>query len=406
MDKNLIDYCTVNNSETDTFVGIRYYDGQVKINFPLGYELSNKNQNIRKDILNLISLLKEKETKESEIDDIHSIQKSKNITDFPFKSYLFVIKDFLSRGYYKKDISKYVSAKKGNIVWNRTMQKEKKYIDGNSIYFLNFTIKKRLSSMNELITKIHKYCVYESFKKIGWLYSEIVPSKPFIELDNVFLISTIRKYLDNTFNDTDTMLFRAMINIIKSKENISENKNWYYGTFNFEFTWEHAVDKTLGIKNKSDFFPRTQWYLEESNQIKINNALMPDTIMIMDADIYILDSKYYKFGITSDKKDLPNTSSIYKQIAYGEYVHNKYSIDTIYNVFILPYNSLNSFKKLKYIGYSKVTEDKRLNKKIYDYVYGIMLDTKHIINLAIKNDKVLNNNLKNKIKNIIIANKI
>ena len=73
--------------------------------------------------------------------------------------------------------------------------------------------------------------------------------------------------------------------------------------------------------------------------------------------LYVLDAKYYKFGMTGSASDLPSSGSICKQIAYAEYVETHWkkflgvdSIATpsaspqndtlpkpIYNAFLLPY---------------------------------------------------------------------
>jgi len=38
--------------------------------------------------------------------------------------------------------------------------------------------------------------------------------------------------------------------------------------------------------------------------------------------IFILDSKYYKYGVSKFDYDLPGTGSIVKQFAYEEYAEN------------------------------------------------------------------------------------
>ena len=43
--------------------------------------------------------------------------------EFPLQSYLYLIKDFFARGYYKEQEVSYKVAKKGKINWNRTIKK-------------------------------------------------------------------------------------------------------------------------------------------------------------------------------------------------------------------------------------------------------------------------------------------
>ena len=48
------------NREMDTFVGLRCNDGDISINFPLGYHISEDDNELRKDIMLLLSLFLEK----------------------------------------------------------------------------------------------------------------------------------------------------------------------------------------------------------------------------------------------------------------------------------------------------------------------------------------------------------
>ena len=61
-----------------------------------------------------------------------------------------------------------------------------------------------------------------------------------------------------------------------------------------------------------------------------NSKLKPDSVMITNDHIYILDAKYYKYGQTKNPKDLPKSASINKQITYGEYVAENEKFDYEY----------------------------------------------------------------------------
>lgn len=50
--------CRVNsNCEKDTFVGLRCSDGDISINFPIGYHISEDDNELRKDIMLLFTTL-------------------------------------------------------------------------------------------------------------------------------------------------------------------------------------------------------------------------------------------------------------------------------------------------------------------------------------------------------------
>ena len=100
--------------------------------------------------------------------------------EFPLQSYMYLIKDFFVRGYYKEQEVLYKVAKSGKINWNRTIKTQKPYVQDMDVFYLDFVTKKNSVKENELITLIHEYCVYESFERIGWLYTEMMPKKPVI----------------------------------------------------------------------------------------------------------------------------------------------------------------------------------------------------------------------------------
>ena len=57
--------CRVNsNREMDTFVGLRCNDGDISINFPLGYHISEDDNELRKDIMLLLTTLSAKHRNE------------------------------------------------------------------------------------------------------------------------------------------------------------------------------------------------------------------------------------------------------------------------------------------------------------------------------------------------------
>lgn len=42
--------------------------------------------------------------------------------------------------------------------------------------------------------------------------------------------------------------------------------------------------------------------------------------MLYQGNVYVLDAKYYKYGATGKLSDLPESTSINKQITYGEFI--------------------------------------------------------------------------------------
>ena len=185
---SLFDRCRTNtNIDNDVFVGIRRKDDYYEVNFPLGYHRSEDEKGLRKDILSLINVLaKNTDKKESEI---YVGLNQDDPAGIPVQAYLYLIKDFFERGYYKeRDTSRQI-AKRGKIDWSRTIKTQKPLLQDNEAYYLNFVVKKNTINEDELITIVHKYCVYESFDKFGWLFTSFVPPEPKTGLTKKMMLS-------------------------------------------------------------------------------------------------------------------------------------------------------------------------------------------------------------------------
>ena len=384
--------CRVNsNREMDTFVGLRCNDGDISINFPLGYHISEDDNELRKDIMLLLTTLSANtERKESEI------LKQGNAFDeveFPLQSYMYLIKDFFVRGYYKEQEVLYKVAKSGKINWNRTIKTQKPYVQDMDVFYLDFVTKKNSVKENELITLIHEYCVYESFERIGWLYTEMMPKKPVIVKQERLFRSVLKDKIANTFNDKNRMLFRHMLAIIDFVGDKDSDKNYRYGTYRFEYIWEKMIDKVFGVENKADYFPKTTWYVNGS---KYDNAsLEPDTIMLYGTDVYVLDAKYYKYGVTGKTWDLPESTSINKQITYGEYIAKEDKFKKkhgenmkVYNAFLMPFDSLKSKypDNANMLKVGEAVSNWKDNTEEYQKIQGILIDVKTLMSINVRQE--------------------
>lgn len=175
-------YCKTSAETADLFVGIRFVNGEPEVVFPHGYHLSDEDKECRKDIFRLIAVLQ----RFTQHKDGDSGTDTKDIvTSVPIASYQYLIQDFLSHGYYTEKEIKYIPTQRGKINWKRTIQQEQAQIDNGNVVYLNFQVKTNRINSNNLITKIHMYCVYICFLRFGWLYFEqdYLPEKPEISFN-------------------------------------------------------------------------------------------------------------------------------------------------------------------------------------------------------------------------------
>lgn len=388
---SLFDRCRTNtNIDSDVFVGIQRKDGYYEVNFPLGYHRSEDERGLRRNILSLINILaKYTDKKESEIHFGLSQDDSKGI---PVQSYLYLIKDFFERGYYKERNSYRRVARRGKIDWSKTIKTQKPLLQENEAYYLDFVVKKNTINEDELITIVHKYCVYESFYKFGWLFTSFLPQRPRFGLTKRIMLSVVNNKIQDTFNDRDIQLFNNMIAVIKAMQD-NEESELRYGTNHFEYVWEKMIDRVFGITEKEEFFPKTTWTLSDGRRHD-NAYLEPDTIMMHNGKIYVLDAKYYKFGWSGVPGHLPESTSINKQITYGEYIAEEKAFMTdgrhpvVYNAFIMPYDSRGkrfpTGSPIHYIG--TATSDWKGGDKKYENVLGILMDIKYLMDIDSKKD--------------------
>jgi hypothetical protein len=381
-------YCRLSDSQSDNFVGLKFINGEPIVIFPRGYRLSGDEKQVRKDIVRLLATLNRFSGRCEGEKTFNSIGEM-NLS-MPIQSYQYIIYDFLAHGYYTEKEVDYHINNKGKVNWKRTIQKITPQINNNNIVYLNFVTRKNKIKDNNIITKIHEYCVYESFTRFGWLFlsNDILPKKPSIKLNKKAFLIILKEALGNTFNDNKKMLFQSMINIISYvDENTNDKLNDSFGVNQFEYIWENMIDHIFGEENKEIYFPHANWHiLQDKGYKKESSPLEPDTIIKFNNKYYIIDAKYYKYGITRNPMHLPTTSSIEKQIVYGEYIQQKFDIgdEKIYNAFILPFDSKGNNYPYEFVSVG--TGNWNNHNRNYDFVLAILLDTRYIINTYSKHN--------------------
>lgn len=380
--------CAINSHlKNDTFVGVRAKDGKIMLCFPLGFDYENSDEKlVKKDIMLLLKTVKHTNTKvKSELLSQKSFLTQKD--NFPITAYESIIKDYISYGYYKEtELTSKINGN-GKINYSRTIKTQKPLLQDDKAFYLKFITRHNTTKQDELITQIHKYFVYESFKMLGWLFMpNFTPQKPSIRYDKNLFKSMVKSKLSTTFNDRKRELFRNFLLIIE-QENSGDYKNFEYGTERFEYAWELMIDEVFGIKNKDKYNPSSVWVLKDGSQ-NTNSPLRPDTIMQNDDKIYILDAKYYKFGITNNPSDLPNTSDVAKQIIYGEYATSLHKTDKIYNTFIMPFNAREYGVAENIVKIGEALAKWKDNANKYEKIQGILVDTKFLMALRFKFNKI------------------
>jgi hypothetical protein len=197
-DNQLLTRCRINtNYGTDTFVGIKATKDGLVVSFPLGFECSiSEESKTRTDILCLLAALSRfGGSKESD----GTGKNTEKVFDFPIQSYQYIILDFLKNGYYRENETVFCQAPTGKINWKKTIQRTKPMYTKYGAVYTDFIVRKSKINSNAIITRIHEWCVYESFMKLGWLYTDLLPMKPTIKFNKKMFLSILNQELISAF---------------------------------------------------------------------------------------------------------------------------------------------------------------------------------------------------------------
>ncbi len=385
---HLYKICHVNtNKDGDRFVGIRADSHGAQVCFPIGYRLPETDAEIRTDIRHLIQVLAEFTTKKERLLAVSQFNTPQTV-DFPIHAYQSVLEYYFAIGgnYYVETERTYRASPAGKQDWARTVRKHTPLIQNQSGIpsFIYTTYEVRASRLNDtkLITQINRFCVYEAFQKLGWLYVPYMPDSPGAHPDIRTSIAIVQQKLAETNDDRKRMLFQGMKAMLEYMDEETLDRQFYYGVDDFQNVWEKLVDRAFGVRDKERYFPHSRWMLDYGDN-KQMRALQPDTIMIYEGKYYVLDAKFYKYGQSGIPTHLPDASSIHKQITYGEYLekHQNVDVDKLFNAFLMPYNMAeNPFELRTIVGnIGEAVGDWRCNRKYYERIQGIVVDTRHLM---------------------------
>lgn len=387
----LRNHCHIcSNDDGDRFVGVKADSTNAMIYFPLGYQLPDEDDQLRRDIRNLFYVLAAFTDRNDRVLHMDSFTAPQSV-DFPIQAYLNVINYYLDHNgaYYTETEVTYKVDYRGKTDWSRTIKTQTPVFQGTSPLYLKTVVRNNMPNDKMMITKIHKYCVHESFDRIGWLYTTNTPEYALAPTDKNAMVAILNDKKNNTNNDTDKVLFSSMIAMLEFMDNNTIDKQFYFGTDKFEHVWEKLVDTVFGEPNKEDYFPHGLWTERYGkSKGKQSSALELDSIMIYGDKYYVLDAKYYRYGVFPDlgPSALPHSSDINKQITYADFVKNKKTPAgaEVFNAFIMPYNKYENLFKTNsiLINVAEATGDWRPSAstpEIYERIQGIVIDTRYLL---------------------------
>lgn len=389
MERNSIRINLVEKS-TDS-MGIKILNNSVMFFVPKMFRVSEDEKLLKKDLLRFVCSLSI--SKNMEYGEVNSNYNGVG-SAWPVISFLWIIHDYLENGVYYNREKVYSASLNGKIDWKRTLKKVPFISNGNIIY--NNPIISKMASTESVLSQIYKKCLKVSVDCLGWAFNYNFP----IEINQTKTISEmiyiIKKEYSSTFDDVKKLRFKHMLNILEGINDVQDVKSEYtYMINNYYYVYEKMIDKMFcGLvgKEKKKYNPNASWNLIGKEKKESSN-LRPDTIYIKDKKkVFVLDAKLYQYGATGKIDDLPSTSSIQKQVTYGDHIFKNIlsSSGAVYNVFILPYNKeLEFFENnydmeryldgnLTYIGYAE-PEWRDFQFEKYNKIHTFMIDYNYLL---------------------------
>ncbi len=375
------------------FVGVKISNNKIEFHYPETYQLSNNDDELRRDILSVLRTISLAKTLTSNLSSYNS--KFNNNDVFPIGAYLWIINDYLTYGKYENREKTYQHGARGKIDWRRTLRTNPA-ISGGSIIYTDIVSEKK-SQVDNLLTEIYFFCAKRSCDALGWLYG-VAFEENGVDYEKKFnkklYLATINTELSHTFDDIKKTRLQHMKNVITGlDDDILQTREIVYGVDSYDYVYERMVDSMFSnIDNIKEFYPTAEWDLVVEDKPKESSKLRPDTVLEQKLEdgkknLYILDAKYYRYGTTFLTKHIPETTSIQKQITYGEYVKMMKPgvYEEIYSAFVMPYSKKTNIhndrfnKDIEFIGVARAKWIDASGETSRN-IAGILLDTNFLIN--------------------------
>ena len=133
--KKLSALCFNVEETEENFVGIKYNNGDIKITFPLGYEIPKENEiACRKSVIQLFKTIKLAHEKKLDYENGENFLMCND--GLSIDSYMWILSDYIENGLYSDSEKTYHQNNNGKINWKRTF-KTAPFVSHNSLVYLN-----------------------------------------------------------------------------------------------------------------------------------------------------------------------------------------------------------------------------------------------------------------------------
>jgi len=346
-----ITFSKATNTAGNSFVGFKIEDGQAFIFYPEAFRLSSKKEDKQKDILLLLKTISLAKNRPEYLSSYLRSGTSEGEKSFPFDAYFYLISDYFGSGRYSPKEKTWSVSGDGKINWKKTTEQNPILTQGGFVFTNVF--KELSKDKHDILYEAYRYCVEQSIEMIGWLYGIPSTFSPILSKKSAYL-RAINTALQHTFNSKDKVRLFSMREVLLGVSGrIKDVKRLRYGVDTYDYVFERLVDHAFGnVDDISAFYPQSSWVIGEKETP--STFLRPDSAAVTGDKVLIIDAKYYRFGTTGSISDLPDTTSIEKQITYGDYVRNfLQEKKQVQSVFVLPCLASDKGPLIQKFGYAK-----------------------------------------------------
>lgn len=271
------------------------------------------------------------------------------IDNYNFDLALSIIQDFIENGLYIEFENIKTIRKSGKMEFADTIKKCKPILTNQGAVYLDYYTKVKKNDDQSILQAAQALVLNEIAEQIGWAIGFTV----FVEVTdrtvklNESLVTRLLRLRNNSFNTRKIHLINLIARYIEMKANLDKNSDDYMIATAYRF-WEAIVANVVGNVGKRKlnkiFFTRHEYIRKSDNTIAVKNKpLMPDAAYADDANIVVLDAKYYMNGM------LPMNYDITKQFAYMDKAQAYYSDQGDYqyrNIMVLPTDGATEYSDL------------------------------------------------------------
>ena len=373
---NEIKFHVPQDKKSYKFVGLNQKENNAEFVFPCQYLVDTQNkEQCKLEAKKLVKVIKGAYTNSLDYGNIQNV--------FQYFSMIWLIQDFMENGYFKEVETTTKIASKGKIDWQKTVKENNFWLDNNNIVYNKFARKLTITKEFDLTTEIYKFCLEIALKNFGWMFEVSRCEKSIFantSSNRKMMVRFLKDKITKTYIDSKIMLFKNLYSILTNTQNNTTTSTFALTDREFEYVFEKLIDNCFGTENARDYYNEYEYVLLDGVNESFENVSVsrPDTICIDNKKMFILDAKYYGYGYTKSRYDLPQTSSIVKQFAYEKYLDALYGKKSekkmsISSAFMLPCS--NADEPIKYVGYAKAKLKEKSNNKEKIHVFLIDLKT-------------------------------